>query len=1157
MSGGGGNDDIMNDSFANIIGSSFNDTFVGTAGDNSFNGGAGIDTVDYTNVGAAVTVNLSLTAAQNTLGAGIDTFTGIENLTGSAYGDTLTGSSSVNVIIGGDGDDVIDGGLGNDTMDGGSGNDTVSFASFTTTGTTGIIASLANPGMQNTGFGNDIFTNFENILGSNYSDYLIGSGFADALIGGFGSDILEGYGGADVLIGGINQYDLNVMINSNTNAQLLQFSEDSNDAGFNTSAFARSVTVGTTLDLNNSIVSSAMDMLDRDASLGSLNSSAMTNLNYFSDQSLPSMRVEASLDTNTDIDLYKIYLNQGERVTFDIDTLGLNNNATFDSYLLIYDAGGVLRGFNDDAASDVGSAQNNSFLTYLAPSSGYYYLRVEAYSTAYQGDYQLNIQVNSYNQDVASYQGSYEAVTINLNQQGIAQISAGDANGDVLYGIHNVTGSAFSDTLLGNQYANTLTGGAGDDTLNGGGGDDQLIGGSGDDVFVFNQEVLSNDIVTDFMLGQDKLDLSGWTNISSAADLNITLLDTNADTVNDSMKITLDANNAVTLLNVTQLTDADLILQPVAPVNTVPGQQSVDEDTNLALGGLISVHDANGDLVSTELSVLNGTLTVVLSGAAVILAGSNGSNNLTISGSEAHINTTLATLIYRGNQDFNGADTLTVTSTDSLNHVDSDNVAITVNAVNDAPLFTSPASFNVNENTVIVGTVVASDADLPAQVLTYSIVQDLNDDAAFFQIDSNTGVLTFVNPPDFENPPIGGDNVYNVTVQVSDGFLTDTQALTVTVDNISITFTEGDDVIDFNAIQADEFSGSLYNALGGNDTVYLPNAANLAAFGYDPTNPFLGGAGDDTIIGAIDVADTIEGGAGADILRGFPIPNTLATLVSEGAEDTDFNQTNNPRGAAGNNNLAINDSDFVFTQVDRSAFGALTGSSLPNLEEFDSANIAPMFARLEGNIGAAGDIDVFKIHLLAGERLIMDVDTVNLTGPLHDTYIFLYDAGGNFIANNDIAPFLDVGSTNSVSQNSYLSYLASAEGDYYLRMEAFSTSVTALGAYRINLSLGVNDTLSYANSQAGVSVNLATNVVSGGDADGDSISGFVNVIGSGHNHVLIGDFNNNVLRGGAGDDSIDGGAGMIRLIIQMHQEESQLIYLLRLRRTPLMQGLIP
>ena len=53
-----------------------------------------------------------------------------------------------------------------------------------------------------------------------------------------------------------------------------------------------------------------------------------------------------------------------------------------------------------------------------------------------------------------------------------------------------------------------------------------------------------------------------------------------------------------------------------------------------------------------------------------------------------------------GNLNFHGADTLTVTTGDGTAQ-DTDTVAITVNAVNDAPVNTVPAAQSVNEDTVL------------------------------------------------------------------------------------------------------------------------------------------------------------------------------------------------------------------------------------------------------------------------------------------------------------------------------------------------------------------------------------------------------------------------------------------------------------------------
>jgi serralysin len=72
------------------------------------------------------------------------------------------------------------------------------------------------------------------------------------------------------------------------------------------------------------------------------------------------------------------------------------------------------------------------------------------------------------------------------------------------------------------------------------------------------------------------------------------------------------------------------------------------------------------------------------------------------------------------------------------------------------------------------------------------------------------------------------------------------------------------------------------------------------------------------------------------------------------------------------------------------------------------------------------------------------------------------------------------------------------------------------------------DTVSYASSAAGVTVTLTGAIVStgtGGDAQGDSIKNFENIIGSGFADTLTGDGLANVIDGGAGADNMAGGLG--------------------------------
>jgi hypothetical protein len=138
---------------------------------------------------------------------------------------------------------------------------------------------------------------------------------------------------------------------------------------------------------------------------------------------------------------------------------------------------------------------------------------------------------------------------------------------------------------------------------------------------------------------------------------------------------------------------------------------------------------------------------------------------------------------------------------------------ITVAAINDLPAITSDgggatAAVTVIENTTTVTTVTSSDLDGGSAV--YSIVA--SGDGALFVINATTGALTFATAPDFEAPAdSNGDNLYDVTVQVSDGLGgIDTQAIVVTVGNavdpgftvsaISGTTTEGGGTASFNVV---------------------------------------------------------------------------------------------------------------------------------------------------------------------------------------------------------------------------------------------------------------------------------------------------------------------------------------------------------------------
>ncbi|TNF80250.1 type I secretion C-terminal target domain-containing protein [Pseudomonas sp. ICMP22404] len=140
---------------ANGTGNTLDNTLFAGAGNNVLDGREGNDTVSFEQALAGVTVTLSTSAQQNTVGSGLDTLKNFENLTGSAYADTLTGNSAGNILDGGAGNDTLVGGSGDDRLIGGAGTDNL-------TGGTGadtyVFNALADMG---TGAARDVINGFK------------------------------------------------------------------------------------------------------------------------------------------------------------------------------------------------------------------------------------------------------------------------------------------------------------------------------------------------------------------------------------------------------------------------------------------------------------------------------------------------------------------------------------------------------------------------------------------------------------------------------------------------------------------------------------------------------------------------------------------------------------------------------------------------------------------------------------------------------------------------------------------------------------------------------------------------------------------------------------------------------------------------------------
>ena len=233
-------------------------------------------------------------------------------------------------------------------------------------------------------------------------------------------------------------------------------------------------------------------------------------------------------------------------------------------------------------------------------------------------------------------------------------------------------------------------------------------------------------------------------------------------------------------------------------------------------------------------------------------------------------------------------DVFTYTMTDAAGATSTTQITVTIQGANDTPTITSngglaTAAVSIAENTTAVTTVVGNDADA-GTTLSYSIIGGA--DSAKFSINGSNGTLAFVTAQDFENPTdIGLNNVYDVTIQVSDGSLVTTQAIAVTVFDVSnfLVVTTATDNNDSGIATGGSYDIEWLNAHKGSDDAVSLREAIIAAnntTGTDTVNFSITGTGLKTIsLGSAlpSITDTI-------VLNGYSQTGASANTLTTGSD---------------------------------------------------------------------------------------------------------------------------------------------------------------------------------------------------------------------------------------------------------------------------------
>jgi Ca2+-binding RTX toxin-like protein len=532
---GGGGDDLIagGDGVDTVLGGSGNDLIYGRTNANgaledAIDGGDGVDELRLGGDGGQI--RGSAFGAVLDMSSGASGAVSIEHVVGSAYNDTITGNAFGNALSGGLGNDMLSGGDGNDTLNGNDGNDTLigGTGSDVLRGDAGDdrLAGGAGGDQLYGGSGIDtvdyrasvggvtvnLTTNTASggdAQGDQFADGLIenvdGSDLVDTLTGSSAANVLKGFGGNDVLQGGAG----NDSFEGGAGNDSFDGGADSDKLIYagNRADYVIDFTAGTITDTNLANGNEGTDsytgvefaqFADQTISLinqapvagtpGPVNQNPVDNAAFsyvvpataFSDPDGDALVYSATLSNGSALPAWLVFAAATRTFSFTSGAPTAFIGQTFTVRVIASDGkSSTSSDFNitiaqGAGAAITGTAGNDSLNgTFRAEA-----INALAGNDVINGSAGADAIDGGDGVDIMSYAASTAGVTISL--AGGAG-TGGDAAGDTLANIEDLTGSTSADQLTGNALANTIDAGGGNDTVLGGDGDDTIVGNAGND----------------------------------------------------------------------------------------------------------------------------------------------------------------------------------------------------------------------------------------------------------------------------------------------------------------------------------------------------------------------------------------------------------------------------------------------------------------------------------------------------------------------------------------------------------------------------------------------------------------------------------------------------------------------------------------------------